>query len=399
MSVTKRGDKFYLHIRPFGGKLISIRTLASNKAEALAIERAVLTACKSGIYSFLEPLAKEACIRLFENQNLEMPKDLGGTQPTEHLTLRRAIEIFLNYPSIRDAKERLRYRCALANVEAGVGEDKPLKDIWVADLRLYQVERVSAGAAPATVNREISSLSKLFGVMVELQYVEVNPCRLVKKLSDRMSYRQVYLARETVEQIVEQCPSWYQPIVWTAYYTGMRRGEIMGLTRRQIDLKKRIITLAPEHTKEGNWKKVPIHRELVPILAEVLSGPVPIHGRVFSMLRDATGLTGSTGKASKNKVLGEIPRILLTDTWSRACRKVGLPDPLPHFHDLRHAWKINARRSGIHSEIAAAIMGHSNRTLTVRERYDFLSDDDLIEAIDRMTFDHGETQVWVAGQK
>ena len=78
--------------------------------------------------------------------------------------------------------------------------------------------------------------------------------------------------------------------------------------------------------------------------------------------------------------------------------KVGF-DPAPRFHDLRHTWKTNARRSGMHPEIEKAIMGHSQRGKSVHEGYGFISDEELVRAIDGMTFDHGETQILVSGRK
>jgi len=51
----------------------------------------------------------------------------------------------------------------------------------------------------------------------------------------------------------EHCPKWFRPIIWTAYYTGMRRGEILGLTRKQVNLTKPIITLSPDDTKEAKY--------------------------------------------------------------------------------------------------------------------------------------------------
>jgi hypothetical protein len=44
-------------------------------------------------------------------------------------------------------------------------------------------------------------------------------------------------------------------------------------------------------------------------------------------------------------------------------------------------------------------MGHSERGRSVHERYGHISDEELLEAIDRMTFDHGETVIMVAGKK
>jgi hypothetical protein len=84
--------------------------------------------------------------------------------------------------------------------------------------------------------------------------------------------------------------------------------------------------------------------------------------------------------------------------WDRNVDKLGL-DPAPRFHDLRHSWKTNARRSGMHREIERSIMGHSQRGKSVHEGYGFNSDEELIRAIDGKTFDHGETQILVAGRK
>lgn len=92
------------------------------------------------------------------------------------------------------------------------------------------------GDSPSTINWEKGTPSKIFQVLVELQYVETNPARLVKNLSQKSEERNVYLSPRDVERIAGVCPPWFRPIVCTAYYTGMRRGEILGLTRKQVKL-------------------------------------------------------------------------------------------------------------------------------------------------------------------
>ncbi|MFC1833208.1 hypothetical protein ACFL2Q_00570 [Thermodesulfobacteriota bacterium] len=45
-------------------------------------------------------------------------------------------------------------------------------------------------------------------------------------------------------------------------------------------------------------------------------------------------------------------------------------------------------------------MGHSSRNKTVAERYGRrISDDELLGAIDMMTFDHGPTEIVVTGRR
>ncbi len=110
-----------------------------------------------------------------------------------------------------------------------LGRDRPLKSLWVPDLKEYREKRMAEGATPATINRETAPLSKLFSVMIAGKLIENNPVRLVKALSEESGKRHVYLSRESVQAVADHCPAWYQPILWTAYYTGMRRGEILGL--------------------------------------------------------------------------------------------------------------------------------------------------------------------------
>ena len=50
-------------------------------------------------------------------------------------------------------------------------------------------------------------------------------------------------------------------------------------------------------------------------------------------------------------------------------------------------------------EIREAILGHSTKERSVSERYGRISDQELVSAIDSMTFDHGETEILVAKRK
>jgi hypothetical protein len=47
-------------------------------------------------------------------------------------------------------------------------------------------------------------------------------------------------------------------------------------------------------------------------------------------------------------------------------------------------------------EIRESILGHWFKEKSVSERYGRISDEELIQAIDAMSFDHGETEIWAA---
>lgn len=386
MAVEKRNGSWYIYFRPFKDKKIGIKLLnVTKKSDASNIESAILTACRSGDYSILDAISRETCIRMFANQKWEVPTGLMPIRPQKELTLMMACKLFLTSPELVNHPNLWRYQYALAKVVAKLGADTSLKALRAPTLKTYRSIRLQELAAPATVNWEMGALSRLFGVLIENDLIETNPVRLLKQLSVKSSEREVYLSLHDVSRIIDKCPPWYRPIAWTAYYTGMRRGEILGLKRQQVNLSKRLIYLKPDQTKEGHAKRIPIHELLVPILREVLR-ITSLETDDFFLIQNKTGVYPIKVETFKN-------------CWPRACEALTLDHPLPRFHDLRHTWRTNARRSDMDWQIAESIMGHWYRGKTVNDRYGRIGDDELLRAIDKMTFDHGLTEIFVYSER
>jgi integrase len=380
MSLVKRSKGYSLAIRPFG-RQVWVSTGLQSKTRAQDIERQILVACKSNDYSFLDAEARAIAITMYQNQGWDIPTSLGGEthSPDEILTLWRGIELCKKDPSMKASKNKERQNQAFAHLVTYFGKEFPLKSMWISDIKQYQFERQAAGAAASTINKEKSALSRIFEVLIELRILEANPARMVKILSERDGLREIYISHEDFQRMLGEIPDWYRPIVQVAYYTGMRRGEILNLTRDRLNLKERMIYLRSGDTKEGKKKRVPIHRDLVPILEDVMkSRGLTITPHIF--LKDGVPLTKPTQ---------------VRWCWRRPVDKIeGLANV--RFHDLRATWKSNAMRSGIDFEIREAIMGHSNRVKNVSERYGSISEETLVRAIDQMTFKHGESEIWIA---
>ncbi|MGO9571399.1 MAG: tyrosine-type recombinase/integrase [Desulfomonilaceae bacterium] len=381
MSVIDRNNELYIYFRPFGEELIGLKTFAATKREAKEMETMLLRACRTGDYSSLDLPTRELGVRMFQNKKLEMPLGLLLQEElTVVLTVWDAVTLFLRHPEIKDSAVRERHEYCLSHLVKHWGKDFPVKDIWIPEIKQYQVDRLNEGAAPATVNREKSTLSKLFQILMEFRRVDVNPARLVKNLSEKSGERQVYISCKDFNLVLAHLPGWYRPVAQMAYYTGMRKGEIRNLSRTQVNLSRRIILIGPEDTKEGHWKRVPIHRNLVSVLEEALKLRSIGSDHVF--LRDGAPLSKGNGRRP----------------WEDAVETLGL-NPAPHFHDLRHTWKTNARRSGMDPEIRESILGHWFKEKSVTERYGRISDHELRQAIDLMTLDHGDTEIFVTAPK
>jgi integrase len=90
---------------------------------------------------------------------------------------------------------------------------------------------------PATVNRELCVLSKILSLAFDAELIESNPCRRVRKFRTN-SARTRYLIFDEEVKLFEklQGQEWVQRIVTMAINTGMRQGEIFGLTWFDVDL-------------------------------------------------------------------------------------------------------------------------------------------------------------------
>jgi integrase len=141
---------------------------------------------------------------------------------------------------------------------------------------------------------------------------------------------------------------------------------------------KRIINLHATETKESHSKRIPIHRDLLPMF------------ELLGKIRDLTD--DHVFKVNGHKVDVQSCK----RPWDRVLDKLKWAKPRPRFHDLRHSWLTNARRSKIDHEMRQAILGHSDRTLPVTERYDWINDKEFVEAIDKLVTFESETIILTA---
>jgi integrase len=362
------------------GKQEDIRiTLDKDTSERRAkkIEQAVLAAVKYHDYRYLDPVSRRICIQLFKNKGWTLPPALinsvGNTGSAQELTLHEAIQYCLDDPELRDLADPTRPQQAFVHIQAYWGPDYPMSQIKVRSIKEYMAKRKAAGAAGATINRERSSLSKLFKILMEADMVDRNPVRETLPADEREGQRDIYISYNDFNKILDMSTSWTRGILQTLYFTGMRRGETLNLTWDKVDLENRIITLSYSETKERRGKRVPIHKLLVPILEEIRTTQRN-HERVF-LNED-----------------GDPPHEdSLTRAWRKAVKTVGI-DPRPTVHDLRHCWKTNAMRSGVHPAIADAILGHGDKKKSLESLYLTISDQDLLDAIDRMKFNGEESE-------
>lgn len=233
-----------------------------------------------------------------------------------------------------------------------------LKDINPGLVEAYKQKRLREPSGrtprfltkPATVNRELACLKTIFNKAVKNGKADRNPVQGVRLLKEN-NERDRVLSSEEFTRLLAQSPDHLRPIVKVAYHTGMRQGEILGLTWGQVDLKEGFIRLRPEDTKTQEGRLIPLNRELIEMFKAMPKG--------FPMVRVFT----REGKPIKS----------IREVFEAACRRAGIEEFT--FHDLRHTAINNWRLQGHDYFRIMAATGH--KTLNVFKRYNTVSKEEL----------------------
>ena len=397
MALRWRYNNWYIRLW-HGGKERLLSTGLTSKQEAKRVETAVRAALKSRDFSHLDDLELSLCKQLMALSDDQTPEQVeptvnsAPTQPEwdsdfqeEGLTLWDAVNVMMASPTVNSSPNCDRHEQVLSrHIVPYFGTKRLIKDIWIPEIERYFAHRRAQGAAGSTIAKDRSALSVLFRELAKHRLIEGNPMNFIGPVDESDGEREVYVSRPDFEAVVAHCPHWVQAIVLCLYMTGMRANEALVLTPEHVDVEKRIIRLRKDETKERRGKRVPIHRLLVPVFEELIDGKEP-EASLFMSSRRGAARIDSVRKPWKNA----IEQAISENEASENLRQVTVKD-------LRHVWITNAMRSKMPEIIREAIVGHSLRKKTIEARYITVSDKDLLDAIDEMTFDHGKTEVHIA---
>ena len=208
----------------------------------------------------------------------------------------------------------------------------------------------------STVNRDLGVLKCILNRAVFNGLLERNPIQRVRPFKEESRDRT--LTKEEYQDLLARCSPRLRLIVQIAYWTGMRKGEILGLRWDQIHFQHKVINLEASETKTQEKREVPLTEELLGLIQRTprtLGCPY-----VF------------THKGQ---------RILDVKTAFRnAIRAAGIKNF--RFHDLRHCAVTNLRKAGVNDSVIMSISGH--KTYAMFKRYNRIDRKDRVDALKRV---------------
>ena len=176
------------------------------------------------------------------------------------------------------------------------------------------------------------------------------------RLSEKNAMDRV-LSEEEWERLIKVLPQHAAYIVTAAYHTGMRAGEIFGMTWDRVNTRDGYFSLTPGDTKTGGGRRVYFNEEVREILGRLGKVRSISHNFVFTH-RDEPLKSIKVGLAS-------------------ALKKAKITNF--RLHDLRHTYTTNARKAGVHETVIMKLTGH--KTLSMFTRYNTVDEADAKQAL------------------
>ena len=116
-----------------------------------------------------------------------------------------------------------------------------LYEISSLDIEKFKSARAKE-VSVATVNRALAVLKSIFNKAILWGKAERNPCKGVKLFKEN-NQRLRFLEREEIDKLLLNCCEHLRPIVIIALNAGMRKGEILRIKWRNIDIQHKTIHL------------------------------------------------------------------------------------------------------------------------------------------------------------
>jgi integrase len=152
------------------------------------------------------------------------------------------------------------------------------------------------------------------------------------------------------------------PLVLVAVNTGLRRGELLQLEWRDVDLIRKSVTVRGEGAKTGQTRHVPLNTEVVEVFTKWKPADSVDGWFVFS------GSTSTTPLTEARKA------------WAGVLTKAKIGSF--RFHDLRHTFASKLVMAGVDLNTVRELLGHKKISMTLR--YAHLAPEHKATAVEKL---------------
>ena len=249
---------------------------------------------------------------------------------------------------------------------------KPIFNEKIANITPYQVKRVLNDSlySTTTKNLALGTIQRLFSYAAnQYKIIPVNELKTIPRFKDNEPTKIKVLSDTEIETFLKDLKPKnykYYVIFSIAAYTGMRYGEIIGLTWENVDLDSNTINVVQQFGAIDYNKYA-----LKPLKSKNSYRQLPIPPILTNILKEYKE-TCSTDRLFNNRV---------SASWG-ATRIMKRFLPYNSIHDLRHTYATKLLSNGVDIKTVSALLGDSIQT--VLNTYVHFSDDMRLKAADKV---------------
>ena len=227
-----------------------------------------------------------------------------------------------------------------------------LSDITAQDCRDYQYKRLHTKTkydtkrSPSSVNKETSTLSKIFTLACQEGVLDRNPMQYVQKLKEPPPRKRL-LTDEQKEALFNAImkDEFLYNIVTLSLNLPVRSGQILAITKDKIDFENRTVKVIASKGREERL--------------------LPLNGTALALMKSLADKTSDyllTYQGQKVKNFGKRWRKVLVDVGIN--KEDGTREENYHFHDLRTWFTQRLLDKNVHSKTIQGLFAHSSEAVT-----------------------------------
>jgi integrase len=273
------------------------------------------------------------------------------------------------------------YKASLKSILPIIGDTK-ISELKLFDLQKLINDKFKQGAAKQTLRVIRMTISQILQMAVKNDVIHKNICEDLTIPSNAITNTKIILTDKQVATLNE-LEYEAKAFVLTMLYTGIRRGEALALTSKDINFDTNIITINKAIAFKGNSSilKYPKTKSGV--------RTIPIPDMLLKVLQGST-------KADEQEPIFYTPKgtTITQDQykqlWKRFIEETGINITA---HQLRHTYATFLYNSDIDAKQAQELLGHSDIKTTL-EIYTHLQEKNKTDALNKLNkFLKGEKDV------
>lgn len=330
-----------------------------------------------------------------KEQRIQRDIQDGISSTSANMTLNQLFNLYMSTKSnIRETTRVLYLTYWSANIKPSILSDMKISQIKQLHVKKWIIELKDKGAKTSSIKAYKTLLTSVFQFAVDNDYIRRNPCRNCDQDKAEPSTKTALTKRQQ-EKLVDFLENddlykVYYPLILFILNTGLRAGEVCGLTKDDIDMKKGVVhvrkQLGYRNIGDGYqyyWQPLKTaagHRD-IPLTPAAKKALIMEKELDFALGRRAkeqevAGRSGIVFINNRGMALnsysidGTIKRII--SVYNQRERKEAEtenrePELLPHIsvHILRHTFCTRSVESGINIKTVQYLMGHSEIATTL----------------------------------